>query len=235
MPSIDPISKTDDIFFGCSPESNCGNLCCCGINQSLTGYDILKLSRFKNISTSSFLKRYTFSYTGKHTHIPVVSLFEQPDNNNACIFLDTRCSVYEARPLSCRLYPLARGISKDKRTGKLIEHFAVINEEQCTGFGKGKTMSVSQWLEDQKASDYIEANDFFMSFVLDYTSKGLKPDKNQKEIFRKGCYDLDLFLEDIKTGKAATQNPENIKELETNPLKLFKAGVQWTKNQLIKN
>jgi hypothetical protein len=130
---------------------------------------------------------------------------------------------------------LARGISKDKRTGKLIEHFAVINEEQCTGFGKGKTMSVSQWLEDQKASDYIEANDFFMSFVLDYTSKGLKPDKNQKEIFRKGCYDLDLFLEDIKTGKAATQNPENIEELETNPLKLFKAGVQWTKNQLIKN
>jgi len=233
MSSIDPISKTDDLFFGCTPDSNCGNLCCCGINQNLTGYDILRLSRFKNISTETFLKRYTFSYTGKQTHIPVVSLFEQPDKENACIFLDSLCTVYDARPLSCRLYPVARGVSKDKRTGRIIEHFAVINEEQCTGFGKGKIMPVSDWLKDQNAEDYIQANDFFMNFVLDYTSKGLKTDKSQRELFIKGCYNLDLFLEELKSGKITPAQPVKINELEENPLMLFKTGVTWTRNQLI--
>jgi len=234
MPSIDPISKTDDIIFECVPDSNCGNLCCCGINQALTGYDILRLSRFKNISTGAFLKKYTFSYTGKQTHIPVVSLFEQPDKENACIFLDNSCTVYDARPLSCRLYPVARGVSKDKKTGRIIEHFAVINEEQCTGFGRGKTMAISDWLKDQNSEDYIEANDFFMDFVLDFTSKGLKPDKNQKEIFIKGCYNPDLFLEELKADKITPVQPVNISELEENPLMLFKTGVAWTRNQLIK-
>ncbi|MDY0131074.1 MAG: YkgJ family cysteine cluster protein [Desulforegulaceae bacterium] len=235
MPSIDPISKTDDIFFGCAPDSNCGNLCCCEINQSLTGYDILMLSRFKKISTDSFLKRYTFTYTGKQTHIPVVSLFEQPDKNNACIFLEDSCTVYDARPISCRLYPVARGISKDKKTGKIKEHFAIINEDQCTGFGKGKTMSISEWLKDQNTNDYIEANDFFMDFVLDYMPKDLKLDKNQREIFIKGCYNSDLFLEDLKTGKISYSEPVNADELENNPLKLFKTGIKWTREQLIKN
>jgi hypothetical protein len=233
MPSIDPISKTDDMLFGCTPDSNCGNLCCCGINQTLTGYDILMLSRFKDMTTEKFLKRYTFTYTGKQTHIPVISLFEQPDMDNACILLDKKCTVYEARPLSCRLYPVARGVSKDKRSGRLIEHYAVINEEQCTGFGKGSPMPVSDWLEDQNAGSYIEASDFFMNFILDYTSKGLKPDKNARELFIKGCYNLDIFLEELKTGKIILSQPADIKLLEENPLMLFKTGVTWTRSQLL--
>ncbi|MCB9480822.1 MAG: YkgJ family cysteine cluster protein [Desulfobacteraceae bacterium] len=231
MSSIDPISKNDDILFECKPDSLCGNLCCCGINQTLTGYDILKLSRLKNLTTDKFLKRYTFSYTGKQTKIPVVSLFEQPDKNNACIFLDSSCTVYDARPLSCRLYPVARGISKDKRTGKLIEHFAVINEDQCTGFGKGNYMSVSEWILDQKASDYIEANDFFMNLILDISSKNTVLDKSMKDIFIKGCYNLDLLLEDIRNLQTSIKT--DIKELENNPLLLFKTGVEWTRSQIL--
>lgn len=233
MSSIDPISKTDDIIFECRPDSGCKNLCCCGINQTLTGYDILKLSRLKSMKTWDFLKKYTFTYTGKQTKIPVISLFEQPDKDNACIFLEQSCTVYDARPLSCRLYPVARGVSKDKRTGRIIEHFAIINEDQCTGFGKGKTMSVSEWLIDQKASDYIDANDFFMNFIIDFTSNHISLDKEQKEIFVKGCYNLDLFLDELKVKKIDFK--ADIKELEENPLLLFKAGISWTRNQLIKD
>ncbi|MGM0417201.1 MAG: YkgJ family cysteine cluster protein [Thermodesulfobacteriota bacterium] len=235
MSSIDPISKTDDLVFRCGTDLPCFNLCCRGLNQTITGYDILKISRFKNITTQKFLVAYSFSYTGKQTGMPVVSLFEQPEKDNSCIFLDdSGCSVYKARPLACRLYPAARGISKDKRTGKLKEHFAIISEDHCEGFGLGSSMTIAQWIEDQGAQDYIEANDLFMQLVLDLGEKGIKPDKDQKELILTGCYNLDLFLEQIISGSIDNTGMPDLEELKNNELLLFKTGVQWTRDQLLK-
>lgn len=235
MSSIDPISKTDDLLFNCNNELSCFNMCCHNLNQTLTGFDILKLARTKNISTKEFIKRFAFTYTGKQTGIPVVSLFQQPDNDNACIFLEkSGCSTYDARPLSCRLYPVARGISIDRRTDKTIEHFAIISEDHCKGFGIGNMMTIKDWLKDQDANDYIDANDFFMSLILDLGKNGIKPDKEQKDIIILGCYNSDLFLEKLISGEIKTKNSPNTEDLKNNDILLFKEGVRWTREQLIR-
>lgn len=236
MASIDPISKNDDIVFKCTKDIPCFNKCCHGLNQTLTGFDILKMARQKQMPTYSFLKHYTFSYTGKQTGVPVVNLFEQPDKENACIFLaEEGCGVYEARPLSCRLYPVARGVSIDAKNHKIREHYAVINEDHCEGFGKGFTMTVLEWIKDQEANEYIEANDHFMELLIEISKNGIKPDKTQKDIILLGCYNSDLFLEKLEAGELSMTNTPDIAELKQNDLLLFKTGVEWAKQQILNN
>ena len=53
------------------------------------------------------------------------------------------CRVYPARPASCRTYPLARGVSRDRQTGALTEHWALIREPHCKGFEGRAVLSPS--------------------------------------------------------------------------------------------
>jgi len=53
----------------------------------------------------------------------------QIQKENACPFLDDKnCSIYDARPMSCRAFPL----------GFNGKNFILVDEE-CPGIGKGKT------------------------------------------------------------------------------------------------
>ncbi|PID77835.1 MAG: hypothetical protein CSB21_03235 [Deltaproteobacteria bacterium] len=229
MASINPIKKNDFLKFRCGKDLPCFNMCCRNLNQALTGFDILKIARLKNMHTDTFLKKYTFSYTGQQTGFPVVSAFQQPDNDNACIFLkESGCGIYKARPLSCRLYPAARGISLDSKTGMPVEHFAIIKEDHCKGFMHGAPMTISKWLEDQETGEYIEANDIFMCLVLEIQKKNIRLDKNKKNIIYQNCYNLDIFLE--KT----FNNNINMEKLKKNDLSLFKKGIDMTRKILLK-
>lgn len=233
---IDPIGKKDNLLFKCDSSLACFNSCCHNLNQTITGFDILNLSRAKNITTDKFIRQYSFLYTGKQTGFPVASLFQQPDKDNACIFLEeSGCSVYRARPLSCRLYPAARGISIDKKTKNINEHFAIINEDHCKGFGHGSKMTIEDWLRDQETDVHIQANDILMSLVLKINSGSIEIDKEKRKIIELGCYNLDEFLAKLLNNEIRLDNEINLDELKTNNLLLFKTGIKWTEKQLLEN
>ena len=54
-------------------------------------------------------------------------------------------------------YPVARALQRSRRDGRLSEHFALIRESHCRGFGQGPTMTVHQWIAGQGAREGLDA------------------------------------------------------------------------------
>jgi Fe-S-cluster containining protein len=95
------------IRFRCHRGVACWNACCSNIDISLTPYDILRLKRRLDISSTEFLERYTVPYEMEKDGIAGVKL-KPVDGGTACRFMVPEgCSVYEDRPTACRYYPVA--------------------------------------------------------------------------------------------------------------------------------
>jgi len=66
----------------------------------LTEADIERLARARGLSADAFIQRYTRLASNRAQ----LSLVDQADG--ACVFLEgDQCSVYEARPAQCRVFP----------------------------------------------------------------------------------------------------------------------------------
>ncbi len=85
------------------------DLCCgTGPNVTLTVFDVIRLSKERDVNPHVFLRLYTKVIVGDV--IPFILL--RGDHTGRCVFMgmteggETYCKVYRARPLKCRLYPL---------------------------------------------------------------------------------------------------------------------------------
>jgi Fe-S-cluster containining protein len=150
------------------------------------------------MSSSDFLSRYTEARTGPATGLPVVSLRFSDADDLACPFVtDAGCRVYPARPASCRTYPLARGVSRDRDTGRLTEHWALIRESHCLGFKDGQRQAVDDWVDDQQLATHNRMNDKMLALISRknrFRPGPLMP-AEKKRIFT-ALYDLDAFRND---------------------------------------
>jgi Fe-S-cluster containining protein len=100
------------------------------------------------------------------TGLPVVSLRFGDSDDLACPFVtDAGCRVYPARPASCRTYPLARGVSRSRKTGRLTEHWALIREPHCLGFQNGHPQTVDEWIDDQQIATHNRMNDMMLELI----------------------------------------------------------------------
>jgi Fe-S-cluster containining protein len=84
--------------------SKCPAYCCSYDRVDITSRDAKKLARHLKLDVETFLDRYTQVDEG------LVVLKQQPDPvyGTTCTFLDLntrRCTVYGARPATCREYP----------------------------------------------------------------------------------------------------------------------------------
>ena len=85
--------------------SACWNACCSNIDISLTPYDILRLKRRLDLTSTEFLERYTVPYEMEKDGIAGVKL-RPVDGGTACRFMEPEgCGVYDDRPTACRYYP----------------------------------------------------------------------------------------------------------------------------------
>jgi Fe-S-cluster containining protein len=110
--------------------------CCHDNHISLDPYEITRLARNRNLSTTEFINR--FLSEGGFV-IPVVK------GTLACVFLgDDGCGVYKDRPLVCRTYPLRRFA----RAGR--EEFVSVTPHPET---KG------EYGENGTAGDFLKAHD----------------------------------------------------------------------------
>ena len=200
-----PLDRHQTFCFTCSPRAACFNACCRDLNQALSPYDVWCLTRFLNMSSTAFLSRYTVQSIGPETGLPVVSLRFDPDGDLACPFVaDSGCRVYPARPASCRTYPLARGVARNRRTGKLTEQWALIREPHCLGFETGQRRTVDQWVQDQQLAVHQRMNDRMLALISlknQFRPGPLGPTES-KRVYT-ALYDLDAFRAEPAAAAAA--------------------------------
>jgi len=234
QPTVAPLEKHQTFRFTCSPDVTCFNACCRNLNQVLTPYDVLCLKQFLEMSSGDFLNRYTEESTGPATGLPVVSLRFSDADDLACPFVtDAGCRVYPARPASCRTYPLARGVSRDRKTGRLTEHWALIREPHCLGFTNGQRQAVGEWVDSQQIAAHNRMNDKMLGLISRknrFRPGPLRP--SQRKRIYTALYDLDAFRNDpfYRNGTLATNADTQAK---TSDLDLLLGAMDWVRKNLL--
>jgi hypothetical protein len=193
--TIRPVDIDAAFDFMCSPHVACFNACCRDLNQFLTPYDVLRLARHLEISTGEFLRAYTTSHDGPETGLPVVGLKPAAGDEKKCPFVtDQGCRVYENRPGSCRMYPLARMLRRSRQTAQLAESYVLICEPHCRGFDQGHPVTVRQWIRDQGLVPYNQGNDAMIGVIAVKQQHFPGPVKGElgEKLFM-SLYDLDAF------------------------------------------
>ena len=198
------ISDNEVFYFSCGPQVPCYNACCRDLNQFLAPYDVLRLARHLEMHTADFLAAYTLCHDGPQTGLPVVTLKPAEPGEKQCPFVAAEgCRVYENRPGSCRMYPLARMLRRARNDGSLTESYALIREAHCRGFEQGPPMTAKQWIADQGLQPYNELNDAMIDVISvkqQYRPGPVKGDLGEK-LFA-ALYDIDAWKTDFRSRAA---------------------------------
>ncbi len=144
------IMTWDDSFnFRCYQEIDCFNACCRDITIFLNPLDVGPLARKLGLDSTIFLARYTVRLVSEATGIPAVALKMSDDEQKRCPFVTKEgCSVYEARPYSCRLYPLD--------TDEHVEYRFIVGPDFCHGLKEKREQTVEDWRREQGLHPYDE-------------------------------------------------------------------------------
>ena len=240
--SVEPeyIGIDNSFTFSCHPGVDCFNMCCSDINQFLYPYDIIRLKKNLGLSSGEFLDKYTLIYNGDTTGLPVVSFRTNPREGNPCPFVgETGCQVYDDRPASCRIFPLARAISRSRQTGEITEHFALIKDPICKGFNCNRSVTVRQWVNDQGLEPYNSYNDKMIELISmkQQIMPGPLPGP-LKEKFIMACYNIDLFRLKINEENLITEKQigaVRFEQIIDDDLALLDFGLSWIRQELFGN
>jgi len=126
-------------------------VCCREKTIQLNPYEIARLARNRNLSTTEFMERYTDS---GGTALKF-------NEDGTCAFLDGHgCGVHGDRPLVCRLYPLGRHVGFSG-----TERFSLIRSDKgCQGMFHDEG-TVRSYLEEQGAFPFMEAADRYLELL----------------------------------------------------------------------
>jgi hypothetical protein len=225
--NIIPLTGDSAFSFDCSPAVPCFNACCRDLNQALSPYDILRLKNRLGLSSGQFLKTLTIRHIGPETGLPVVSLRFDDRTNRQCPFVTSYgCRVYTDRPASCRLYPLARGTSRNRLSGRIKEHFALIQEPHCRGFCQKTARTARGWMRDQGLEPYNQFNDLFLEMIS--LKNRLIPgplDPEPESLLYTALYDIDSFRDLISQKNYAERwgiDPAVLSTLEADDSQLLR-------------
>jgi uncharacterized protein len=127
----------------------CGR-CCHNQVITLAPYDVIRLARAANLSTSEAIARFTLRRG---------SLLRF-DSAGACVALDgSSCGVHPGRPLACRLYPL--GIERGKSGESLVQLEPALGSAGTYG----TSSTVAAFLESQGVAPYLDAADRYSPLI----------------------------------------------------------------------
>jgi len=235
-----PLDPTESFSFRCGPEVPCFNACCRDLVQLLTPLDVIRLKQHLAMSSTAFLERYTVTYPGPETGLPVVSLSPAPGEERACPFVqESGCQVYPARPTSCRTYPVARAISRNRETGATTEHYALIREPHCRGFEAQTTQTAPEFLNAQAAAADFAVSDRLMDIIQ--LKNRLRPGplpRGEMTRCHRALYDLDRFREDLERHPMVGDNPIPAGQwaaARSDDLALLSISLAWVRHLLFGN
>ena len=234
-----PLAPHAPFRFACHNKVACFNECCRDLNQFLTPYDILRLKQGLGLTSTAFLEQYTTLHTGPESGLPIVALKLDTASGMACPFVrPSGCSVYAHRPASCRIYPLARAITRSRDTGRIEEHYALLKEPHCLGHAQDAAQTVREWVAGQELAAYNAFNDMLMEIIALKNRQGPEPlDLKSRLAFHMALYDLDRFrtqvfekdlLEDDNRDSAGL-DPDTLEQALEDDLALLRIGHAWVK------
>jgi hypothetical protein len=155
-------------------------LCCRSSRIILYPFDIMRLCSELGIKTSEFLKKYAYLQPDKDD---ILRCFLK--TNPICLFnSDNGCSVYEARPVRCRTFPVGRIFEEDKIL------YTLPKIKGCLGFKSNKKQTIQEYLESQNVNEKLEKQ--WSLFILKLKKSDIKlRDDFFLTLFTKIFYDFD--------------------------------------------
>ena len=220
------------IKFNCYKGIECFNACCRNIDITLTPYDILRLKKRLGLTSSEFLKKYTYPFEFNKNSIAGVKM-EPVEGGTECQFMtEEGCSVYTDRPTACRYYPV--GLLSTRRADENFDRvsYALVKEDHCKGHFEDREITIKDYREEQGLEEYDEQGRGWRQLILKMKSAGPaigSLSRTSLQFFFMACYDVDRFREFIKSeGFNATFEIDDAtrQTLYTDDLALLKFGEQ---------
>ncbi|UCD36261.1 MAG: YkgJ family cysteine cluster protein [Nitrospiraceae bacterium] len=222
--------------FRCHKGIKCFTHCCRRIEILLTPYDIVRLKKRLDMTSSAFLDAYTEMRIDDKSSHPLAILKMSEDSEHRCPFVtDEGCTVYTDRPASCRYYPIGQGtFKKEGEKGPVEEEFYFfIKEPHCYGYHEKKAWTIESWRKDQEVDLYDQVNRDWKTLQLRKNLPGHPELSEDKQFqFYMASYDLDRFRNYILESnflKVFDIDEDTVSRIRDNDIELIQFGVRYIK------
>ncbi len=150
---VPPLAETDPLQLSCGP-GGCPSVCCKnGPSVVLNPYEIARICVEDGLPYEDFLD---IVESDRVNGFPLIMLPRDP----VCHFWSvTGCSIYRARPLACRLFPLGRVFDNG------CSHIVLPARNVCAGLAPSPLKTLADYLREQDTGSYIEMADRWIEFV----------------------------------------------------------------------
>ena len=190
------LATTDEFCFGCRSDLPCFTRCCADVNILLTPVDVVRLSRRLGMSTTEFLDTHALLPITKDLKLPTVMLKMSDTEDKRCSFVtEAGCGVYEDRPWSCRMYPVAMALPPARVGVGPKPIYFLLEDGFCEGHEEPREWTVPEWREDQDVAAREELEAGFREIVSHpwFIGGTRQLDPKRLDMFFTACYDLDKF------------------------------------------
>ncbi|MDZ7698611.1 MAG: YkgJ family cysteine cluster protein [Deltaproteobacteria bacterium] len=231
------LSRDDTFPFSCHPGLECFNTCCGNKHLSLTPYDMIRMKRALDMHSDAFLNKYVVYRAAPDSGFPILSV-KMGKADKRCPFVDIDgCSIYEDRPMACRLYPLGRSSTiQANAASALREFFYLLDTPGCEGVEENEIQRVEEWTRSQGLLPYIELNDQMLTLFFHPRRDRARPlhQKQQQKILV-ACYNTDLFRELVATRQFIEMfkiEKETLKRVQVDDVALLRLGFAYLRRAL---
>jgi hypothetical protein len=226
------LAADSSFCFDCNPGLPCFTQCCADVNIVLTPADVLGLARRTGLGTREFLDRHTLTPITKELHLPVVMLRMGPAPEKRCPFVTAQgCSVYEARPWACRMYPVGTALPPARPGVSPEPTYFLFEDDFCHGRNGTGTWTVEAWQRDQGIDEREELEQGFRDLVgHPWFIGGRQLDPRQIELFFIAAYDLDTFREFVFSSTFLRRfdlDDDLVESLRTDDRALLLFALRW--------
>jgi Fe-S-cluster containining protein len=147
------LAETDPLQLSCGTGGCASNCCKSGDPIVLNPYEIALICCESNMSYEDLLDIVD---TDRADGFPLVMLPREP----ACHFWTKQgCSIYKARPLACRLFPIGRVYDN------MQSRFVLPGRNFCDGLVPEPARTVGDYLKTQDTAQHIRMADRWIEFV----------------------------------------------------------------------
>jgi Fe-S-cluster containining protein len=147
------LGDSDLVQLSCGISGCSSNCCTKSAPIILNPYEIAMICRERGMSYEDLLD---IVETDRAKGFPLVMLPRDP----SCHFWTGRgCSIYRARPLACRLYPLGRVFDRGR------SHIVLPDLNICSGLSSSPAKTVAEYLREQDTEIFIQMADHWINFV----------------------------------------------------------------------
>jgi Fe-S-cluster containining protein len=226
------LTKGESFCFGCRPQLACFTSCCANVNILLTPADVLSLARRTGLSTRQFLDRHALIPLAEDLRLPIVMLRMDDTPEKRCPFVSpTGCSVYDARPWACRMYPLGMALPPARAGVEPEPSYFLLEDDHCQGRGEPERWTVEAWQRDQGVEDREVLERGFRELVSHpWFIGGRQLDPRRIEMFFTATYDLDTFREFIFSTRFLERfvvDDDLVETLRSDDRALLRFGFRW--------